>query len=72
MQGIVGYADVEARLPAYRMMAVVALLSAVGVAWGGIKNARTALLGSLAAVVLAGIGLGQIYPSLVQRFRVEP
>jgi len=72
VQGIVGYADVEARLPAYRMMAVVALLSAVGVAWGGIKNRRTALLGSLAAVVLAGIGLGQIYPSLVQRFRVEP
>jgi len=72
VEGIVGFADVEARLPAYRAAAIVTLLAAGGLVWGGIRDRATTFLGSLVAVVVGGFVLLQIYPAVVQRFQVEP
>ena len=70
--GAVGYTDVHARLPGYRIMALLSLLAAGAVVFAA---RRGRLLPAAAAGVLMVAGavvLGQLYPSLVQRFRVEP
>ncbi len=72
VQGIFGYADAEARLTGYAAMAILTVGAAAGVVWSGIRNRALPLMASLGGVVLAGIGLLQLYPSLVQRFQVEP
>lgn len=72
VQGIVGYTDVEARLPALQTLAIISALSAGGFLWGAWKNRGMPMIASGLAVVLAGIVIGQFYPGLVQRFRVEP
>lgn len=72
VQGIFGHADAEARLPAYTALAVVTVVAAGGVVWGAARNRAIPLLASLGAVLVGGIVLVQLYPSFVQRFRVEP
>jgi len=72
VQGIFGYADAEARLPGYSALAVITLAASFGVVWGAVRNRALPLLGGIGAVVVGGMGLLQLYPSLVQRFQVEP
>jgi len=72
VQGIFGYADEHARVPAYRFLAVLALASAVGVAWGAMRNRLLPVALSVVVLVLGGIVGAQVVPALVQRFQVEP
>lgn len=72
VQGIFGYADAQARLPALQTLAILSVLCAAGVFWGMWKNRAAPVVASLVVVVAAGIVIGQFYPSLVQRFQVEP
>ena len=72
VQGIFGYADAQARLPGYQMLTGLTAACAAGIVWGGIKNRSTWVASSLVALFLGGLGLTQLYPSLVQRFQVEP
>lgn len=72
VQGIFGYADAQARLPALQTLAIICFLCAAGVFWGAWKNRVGPLVASLVAVVVASIVIGNFYPSLVQRFQVEP
>lgn len=72
VQGIFGYTDMEARLPALLALAAVAAGAAGVVLWSG-RSGRG--LPGLVAVVTLGVGgvvAGQIYPALVQRLQVEP
>ena len=72
VQGIFGFTDAQARLPALQVMAGVTLVAAGAVFWGAWKNRIVPVAVGFGAVVL-GSALGvQFYPSLVQRFRVEP
>ena len=72
VQGIFGFADAEARLPAHSGMALITTAAAGLVMWGVWRN-RLVPVASGVGVVLVGSLLGvQLYPSLVQRFRVEP
>jgi uncharacterized membrane protein (UPF0182 family) len=70
--GLFGYADHAARLPALRILAVVAVLGAAGVIAGSWKGQLVPAMAGLGALVLGGLLGGQLYPSLVQRFVVVP
>jgi uncharacterized membrane protein (UPF0182 family) len=72
VQGIFGYTDANARLPGLQTLSIICFLGAGGVFWGAWKNRVAPLLASAVTVVVASIVIGQAYPSLVQRFQVEP
>ena len=72
VQGIVGYADVEARLGAYRILAVLAVLSALLILFGSWRNRLVPVIAGVGTVVVGGLIVTQLYPSLVQRIVVEP
>ena len=72
VQGIFGFADGEARLPAMYILMLLAVFVAVGALWSGFKGHALPLIISFGALILGGLVAGQAYPSFIQRFRVEP
>jgi uncharacterized membrane protein (UPF0182 family) len=72
VQGIFGFTDFDARLPALQTMTILAVASAVLVAWGAVRVRTLPLIGAAVTVVGGGLLLVELYPTLVQRFRVEP
>lgn len=72
VQGIFGYTDAQARLPAYQTLAVICLGASAGTVWGAWKNRPAPVIASLTSVVLGTVLIGNVYPSLIQSFRVEP
>jgi uncharacterized membrane protein (UPF0182 family) len=72
VQGIFGFADAEARLPALQTLAVISVGAAGATLFGAWKNRPWPLIGSFLVVMLSTILIGNFYPSLVQSFRVEP
>ncbi len=70
--GPVNYVEVNAEIPARRLVAVLALLSAGAVLWGERTGGwRPALITLAVTAVVWPVGTA-VYPGLVQRFRVEP
>lgn len=72
VQGIFGYADHHARVPAYRFLTLLAVAATAGLGWGVLKNR---FLGAALWAGALGVGVivaGQVVPALVQRFQVEP
>ena len=72
VQGIFGFADAEARLPALQTLTVICIGASLGTLWGAWRSRLAPLVASLASVALGSIVIGQLYPSLIQRIRVEP
>lgn len=72
VQGIFGFADFHARLPAYRILAGAALGAGGLVLWGGWTNRWSFVFGAAAALVLLALALVQGYPRVVQRLQVRP
>ncbi len=72
VQGIFGFADAEARMPAYSVLAVLALAVSAAALWSGFKNRPLPLIVSSGVLLVGGLAVGQAYPSFIQRFRVEP
>ena len=72
VQGIFGFADAQARLPALQTMTVISLGAAVGTMFGAWKNRPMPVISSFTAVMLGTVLIGNFYPSLIQSFRVEP
>jgi len=72
VQGIFGFTDAEARLPALQTLTVICVGAAAGVVWGALKNRAAPMIASVVSVVLGSVVIGQIYPALIQRIRVEP
>lgn len=72
VQGIFGFADAQARIPGYRILAVLTLGAAGAVVWAGFKKKMGPLIGSGVAVVLGGLLVAQLYPEVIQRWQVEP
>ncbi|MEX1259120.1 MAG: UPF0182 family protein [Gemmatimonadota bacterium] len=72
VQGIFGYTDENARIPAYRMMAFLSLVTAAVVFWGARKGRLLPAGIGGAALALVGLAAVEVYPSLVQRFEVQP
>ncbi len=67
-----GYADVNARLQAYRVLTVITPVAAIFVAAGIWKGSwRRALLPPAIVFLVYGIGV-KAYPALLQKFKVAP
>ncbi|MGE0160662.1 MAG: UPF0182 family protein [Gemmatimonadales bacterium] len=72
VQEIFGFTDAEARLPALQTLVVVCLFAAAATVWGAWQNRVGPMLVSFVSVAVGWIVIGQLYPSVVQRVRVEP
>ncbi len=72
VQGIFGYTDAQARVPALQTMTILCVMAAAVVFWGSWKNRGWPVVGSLVSVVVASLLILELFPAFVQRFRVEP
>lgn len=72
VQGIFGYADAAARLPGLQGMVGITFVAALVFGWAALKRQLVAAIGSLTVVTLSWLVLVQLFPSFVQRFRVQP
>jgi uncharacterized protein len=70
--GTIGYTDVHARLPARLLIGVLSLAAAGALVYGARRRALGPPLGAFAVLGLAAIGMGVIYPAIVQKVQVEP
>ena len=72
VQGIFGYADHAARIPAFQILGFLAMVTAGAVLWGAYRERLLPVAAGGAVLVLGSLSLAQIYPSLIQRFQVQP
>ncbi len=72
VQGLFGFTDAVARLPALTALGAVALGAAALVAWGGMRGKAAPTVAGLGGIAVGALVLAQLYPATVQRFRVEP
>jgi len=72
VQGIFGFTDAQARMPALQTLAVISVATGAVVFWGAWKNRGSLMIGGGVTIVAAALLIGQFYPALVQRFQVEP
>jgi uncharacterized protein len=71
-QGGVGYTDVHARLPAQWALAVLSLVAAASVVYGAIRRSWWPPFAAVTLMIIAAVVLGYLFPSAIQKFRVEP
>jgi uncharacterized protein len=70
--GGIGYTDIQARIPVFRAMALLAVAAGASLVWGAWRSSLVPpvlALGALLTVALLG-AVG--YPAIVQRFQVLP
>jgi uncharacterized membrane protein (UPF0182 family) len=72
VQEIFGYADHEARMPAYRMLGFLSTVTAGAVFWGAYRGRLLPAAAGGAALAIGALALAQVYPSMIQRFQVQP
>ena len=70
--GALGFTDVEARLPAAWVLSGLSMVAAGAVVYGVWRRALVPPILALGGLLAAALLLGQAYPALVQKFRVEP
>lgn len=67
-----GYADINARLPALRLLLIIALIAAVLFILNIFRQGWTLAIVSVASWIIVAIAAGAIYPAVIQRFTVTP
>jgi hypothetical protein len=67
-----GYTDINARLPALQLLAIVSLLAAVLFLWNIRRPDWTLALVSIGAWAFVSVAAGLVYPAIIQRFTVQP
>ena len=67
-----GFTDVNARLPALRLLMAISVLAAVALIVNLWRKGWTLPITAAAAWFLVAIGAGVIYPAVVEQLRVEP
>jgi uncharacterized protein len=72
VQGIFGFTDAQARLPALQTLTVISIGAGAATFWGAWKNRPWPILGAFTAIFLGSVLIGNVYPALIQSFRVEP
>ncbi|HSL68606.1 MAG TPA: UPF0182 family protein [Longimicrobiales bacterium] len=70
--GGIGYTDVHARLPAQSALAVLSLGVAASVVYGARRRNWIVPIGGAVLLVVASIVLSYLYPTVIQKLRVEP
>ena len=72
VQGIFGYADENARIPAYRFLTFLAMAATAATIWSTVQRRLLPAALTVAALGLGVVVAGQLVPSLIQRFQVQP
>ena len=67
-----GFTDISARLPALRLLLVVALIAAVLFIVNIFRRGWTLAFVSVGAWIVVAIAAGTLYPAVIQRFSVLP
>ena len=67
-----GFADINARLPAFRLLIVVAVVAAVLFIANIFRQGWTLAIVVVGAWIVVAISAGAIYPAIIQRFQVAP
>lgn len=67
-----GYTDINARLPALSLLALVAVLAAVVFIANIFRDGWTLAIVSVVGWIFVSIGASVVYPAIVQRFTVQP
>lgn len=67
-----GYADVYACIPAFKILAVIALVAAVLVFVSLLRGKVLPIAAGVGLLIAASLLLSNFYPALVQKFQVEP
>ena len=67
-----GYTDIVAQLPAFNILAILAAVLAVLILISIFLKIYKIIFGSVVLLIVSSILLGTVFPSTVQRFRVEP
>jgi uncharacterized protein len=67
-----GFTDINARLPAIRLLLVVALIAAALFIINIFRRGWTLAIVSVASWIVVAIAAGTIYPAFIQRFSVQP
>ncbi|MEX1133642.1 MAG: UPF0182 family protein [Acidimicrobiia bacterium] len=67
-----GYTDFTARLPAYRLLILVALLAAVLFIINIFRQGWTLAAVAVGSWVVVGVAAGAIYPAIIERIQVAP
>ncbi|MFW6330597.1 MAG: UPF0182 family protein [Gemmatimonadota bacterium] len=70
--GALGHTDVEVRLPVYWVMAGLTLAAAASVVYGAWRRHLLAPVVGIGVLLAGGLVLTVVYPTLVQKFQVEP
>lgn len=68
----ISYADQAARLPALNILMGIAVVAAVGFLLNSYLRVLWLPIGAVALMVVSSITMGGLYPSVVQRFKVQP
>lgn len=72
VQGIFGFTDAQARLPALQTLVVICAAAGGVVFWAAWVNRGRLVLTAAGGAVFATLLIGQFYPAMVQRFQVQP
>ncbi|HLF60737.1 MAG TPA: UPF0182 family protein [Acidimicrobiia bacterium] len=67
-----GYTDVTARLPAYRLLILVALVAAVLFIVNIFRQGWTLALVAVGSWLVVAVAAAAVYPAIVERFQVAP
>lgn len=67
-----GHTDIAARLPAIRLLMIVAVIGAVLFVVNIFRRGWTLAAVSVGSWIVVSIAAGTIYPAIIQRFSVEP
>jgi len=67
-----GFTDINSRLPAIRLLLIVALIAAILFIVNIFRRGWTLALVAVASWIVVAIAAGAIYPAFVQRFSVQP
>jgi uncharacterized protein len=70
--GTIGYTDVHARLPARLVLSLLAVATAVALVYGAVRRTLAPPVVAVVVFGLAAVGMGAVYPAIVQRLQVEP
>jgi uncharacterized protein len=70
--GTIGYTDVHARLPAHLVLAVLSFVTAGALIYGARQRSLVAPAVSVGVLAVAAVGMGLLYPAVLQKIRVEP
>lgn len=66
------YSDVNAKMPAYLILAVISVLVAALFLFAAFRGTWRWPVAGVAVTVVSGLVIGAMYPALIQQFRVTP